>query len=93
VQTLALIFLVSAAISFVVYGLGIWATIRHTSQVPATVPDDRLPAISLLKPLKGFEESLEANLRTFFEQDYPAPFEIVVGAADAGDAGDRHLER
>jgi ceramide glucosyltransferase len=29
-----------------------------------------LPAISLLKPLHGDEVGLEANLRTFFEQDY-----------------------
>jgi ceramide glucosyltransferase len=29
-----------------------------------------LPAISLFKPLHGDEEGLEANLRTFFEQDY-----------------------
>jgi ceramide glucosyltransferase len=29
-----------------------------------------LPAISLFKPLHGDEEGLEANLRTFFDQDY-----------------------
>jgi ceramide glucosyltransferase len=29
-----------------------------------------LPAISLFKPLHGDEDGLEANLRTFFEQDY-----------------------
>jgi ceramide glucosyltransferase len=29
-----------------------------------------LPAISLFKPLHGDELGLEANLRTFFEQDY-----------------------
>ena len=29
-----------------------------------------LPAISLFKPLHGDEVALEANLRTFFEQDY-----------------------
>lgn len=29
-----------------------------------------LPAISLFKPLHGDEVGLEANLRTFFEQDY-----------------------
>src|SRR5271170_5454653 len=29
-----------------------------------------LPAITLFKPLHGSEVGLEANLRTFFEQDY-----------------------
>src|ERR1700760_4026896 len=31
---------------------------------------DFLPAISLFKPLHGDEIGLEANLRTFFQQDY-----------------------
>lgn len=34
------------------------------------------PPISILKPLAGAEEELEANLRSFFLQDYPA-FEIL----------------
>ncbi len=39
--------------------------------------------ISILKPLSGLEDGLESNLRTFFEQDYPA-YEILfaVGVAD-----------
>lgn len=32
--------------------------------------------VSILKPLHGLDEGLEANLRSFFEQDYPA-FEIL----------------
>ena len=32
--------------------------------------------ISILKPLAGLDLDLESNLRTFFEQDYPA-FEIL----------------
>jgi ceramide glucosyltransferase len=34
------------------------------------VQPEFLPAISLFKPLHGDEVGLEANLRTFFEQDY-----------------------
>ncbi len=34
------------------------------------------PGISILKPLAGADLGLESNLRTFFEQDYPA-FEIL----------------
>ena len=40
-----------------------------------------LPAISLFKPLHGDEAGLEANLRTFFEQDY------LQHVARAGGAG------
>jgi ceramide glucosyltransferase len=32
--------------------------------------------ISILKPLAGVDDGLESNLRTFFEQDYPA-FEVL----------------
>jgi len=42
------------------------------------------PKVSLLKPLCGLEPELEANLSSFFQQDYPA-FEIVFGARDASD--------
>jgi ceramide glucosyltransferase len=40
--------------------------------------------VSVLKPLAGLDLDLEANLRTFFEQDYPA-FEILFAVRDAGD--------
>jgi ceramide glucosyltransferase len=40
--------------------------------------------VSILKPLAGMEDGLESNLRTFFEQDYPA-FEILFAVAEADD--------
>ncbi len=40
--------------------------------------------ISILKPLAGLDAGLESNLRTFFEQDYPA-FEILFAARDRDD--------
>jgi len=40
------------------------------------------PPVSILKPLAGLEPSLESNLRTFFEQDYPA-FELLFAVEDA----------
>jgi ceramide glucosyltransferase len=51
-----------------------------------------LPGVSLFKPLHGDEPSLEAHLRTFFEQDYlqPAgagPVEILFCARNEMDAG------
>jgi ceramide glucosyltransferase len=47
----------------------------------------RLPAISLLKPIKGLEEDLALCLRSFFEQDYPGQFEIVFASAYRDDHG------
>jgi len=44
------------------------------------------PPLSLLKPLHGGEPDLEANLTTFFEQDYPE-YEILFCARVEDDAG------
>ncbi len=43
-----------------------------------------LPAISILKPLKGLDDQLEINLRSFFHLDYP-DYEIVFGVAESSD--------
>ena len=42
------------------------------ASLPAPIP------VSVLKPLRGVDENLEANLRTFFEQDHPR-YELVFG--------------
>jgi ceramide glucosyltransferase len=43
-----------------------------------------LPPLSILKPLRGHDEGLEQNLRTFFLQDYPA-FEILFAVEEEDD--------
>src|ERR1700692_24188 len=40
--------------------------------------------ISILNPLAGLDPGLESNLRTCFEQEYPA-FEILFAVRDADD--------
>jgi len=52
----------------------------------ATLASDATPALSLLKPLHGAEPGLEANLATFYEQDYPE-FEVLFCARSEEDAG------
>lgn len=56
---------------------------RRASQPPAASPS--LPKVTLLKPLCGLEPNLEANLESFFRQDYPS-FEIIFGTRDGTDA-------
>jgi len=46
--------------------------------------DSRLPAVTILKPLKGLDADLYENLSSFCLQDYPR-FQIVFGVADPDD--------
>jgi ceramide glucosyltransferase len=45
---------------------------------------DYTPPVTIFKPLKGIDEGLEENLRSFFELDYPV-FQLLFGVADADD--------
>jgi ceramide glucosyltransferase len=65
---------------------------RAQSQTVASVPIAALPAVSVFKPLHGAEPRLEANLESFFLQDYPA-FELVFGCRTAADPALAIVER
>ncbi|HEX9047319.1 MAG TPA: glycosyltransferase [Verrucomicrobiae bacterium] len=43
------------------------------------------PAVSILKPLKGCDETTSASLASWFQQEYAGPIEIIFGVADARD--------
>lgn len=45
---------------------------------------DKLPGVSILKPLKGIDDNLIENLSTFFDIDYPN-YEIIFCVQDAND--------
>lgn len=45
---------------------------------------EHTPPVTIFKPLKGLDEELEANLRSFFHLDYPV-YQLLFGVADAGD--------
>jgi len=85
--TFAWILVACAGCGVALYSIGMWATTRHKRLRPPTLADDRLPPVSMLKPIKGLEEQLAENLRTFFEQDYPAPLEIVFASTERDDPG------
>ncbi|MFK7992008.1 MAG: glycosyltransferase [Sandaracinaceae bacterium] len=80
------ILLVTALSGLALGVLGVIATIWHTSRKPSQLATDRLPPVSMLKPIKGCEEGLADNLRTFFAQDYPAPIEVVFATTEPDDA-------
>jgi ceramide glucosyltransferase len=73
-----------------IIGIGLLLTLvmlgaqwRQLASGAPSAPTD-WPGVSILKPLKGVDADLEANLETFFELDYPS-YEIVFGVADADD--------
>jgi ceramide glucosyltransferase len=61
----------------------VFAQRRHLRDC-AVAPSASLPAVSILKPVKGMDADLEANLRSVFEQKYPA-YEVIIGAQSADD--------
>ena len=58
-------------------------TLHRRRRPPAAL--GALPAISILKPLCGRDDALEANLASFARLDYPR-FEVVLGVKDLSDA-------
>lgn len=55
-----------------------WATRRRRGLTEFT------PPVTIYKPLKGCDEGLEENLRTFFQLDYPQ-YQLLFGVADHDD--------
>jgi ceramide glucosyltransferase len=53
---------------------------------------DRAPRVSILKPLTGHDDDLEANLESFARIDYP-PFEILLGVPSLTDPAHRVARR
>ena len=55
-------------------------------------PAQKLPRVSILKPIKNSDDELEHNLETFFLLDYP-DFEIIFGIDSTLEKTDQTLER
>lgn len=83
-----LLVLVAGALVYQV--LVIVAAMRYRRVRPLAA--DAAPPISILKPLSGAEDGLEENLRSFFEQSYPA-FEILFAVRSASDPAVPIVER
>ncbi len=67
------------AVSFSVLVLYTAQTVRcRRSRVPVVPPLSYYPKVSILKPIKNFEDGLVQNLDTFYTLDYPR-YEVVFG--------------
>lgn len=82
--------LVLGAIAVVTTSFGavalLWVTRKHRNQPEFT------PPVTILKPLKGMDEGLEENLRSFFKLDYPV-YQLLFGVTDPNDPAIPIVER
>ncbi|MBI2898361.1 MAG: glycosyltransferase [Deltaproteobacteria bacterium] len=75
-------------VSLAAYASGVGMLLRRTRRGAQALSEPEVfPSLSIIKPIKGTEEDLEANLETFFRQDYPGEMEIVVGSLEPDDPG------
>ncbi len=82
-ETLALLFLFAAGVGMAAIAaqhLVLWIHVRQAPPVPR-----RTPPVSILKPLCGVDDGLEANLASFSALAYPE-YEVVLGVRDVRDA-------
>ena len=85
VRALLFISVVGLISSTIFLILVLQAAARFRRSTPKELPENiALPPVTVLKPLHGLEPELEANLESFFCQEYPA-FEIVFGARRSDD--------
>ncbi len=81
--------LAPAAIALLVYltmqALFVCALLRHRARRrPPREACTRAPGVSVLKPLAGVDDELEANLESFARIDYPT-YELLFGVASTSD--------
>jgi ceramide glucosyltransferase len=89
-QALWCVALIGSLTSTVFLGMVLFAAVRYVITCRTLRRQARgsssldLPSVTILKPLHGMEPRLEANLESFFCQDYPN-FVIVFGARSCED--------
>ena len=67
------------------------ACLRQAGARPAVLKNPR--AISILKPVRGLDPDFYEAIESHATQNYPAPFEILFGAADEKDPSLPEIER
>lgn len=85
-STATAVLLAFAGASVLMHLIGMGATWRRLARRPPDDPARPLPPLTLLKPVKGLEENLEENLRSFLAQDYPAGLQVVFASTEPDDA-------
>lgn len=77
------VLLASIALAAIVTTVAASICLRLCLRRPKNLPN-YTPPVSIFKPLKGIDDGLEENLRSFFRLDYPA-FQLLFCVADPKD--------
>jgi ceramide glucosyltransferase len=99
IAAIAIVGLAGLALSAAIYGISAAALLRLRKSAERGAMPGFAPPVSIVKPLCGVDEELEANLESFFRLDYET-FEVVFSFASAQDPAyriaraiaDRHPE-
>jgi ceramide glucosyltransferase len=84
-QFVAVLGCASSSIYYVLCLWGAAAFLRQQKAADRSVrPTQNLPAVSILKPLKGTDPDIYESFRSHCLQDYPE-YEIIFGVSDPGD--------
>ena len=78
---LFIVFIVIWSLHFISLSYGKWKFHKRTKR---GIEKDKLPGVSIIKPLMGIDENLRGNLETFFVMDYPV-YEILFCVQDSND--------
>lgn len=84
IEGLALAFLLLAMLGCIHALVAVFVVRRFGAQRMAGAAAH--PAVTILKPLRGAEPALAANLASFCEQDYDGPVQVLFGIQDPADA-------
>lgn len=93
--TLEMLTALAAAGSIFYYGVCLWGAasfLREREVAGEHAHATHLPPVSILKPLKGADPEMYANLRSHFLQDYPE-YEIIFGVSEPDDPALAEVER
>ena len=85
---LLLLWLSSAAY----YIISAWCLRSFYAPLPAPRNDNQSPPITVLKPIRGADDALYENLKSFVEQDYPR-FQVIFGISERADPAYEIAER
>lgn len=83
-KILASILLGAVAVSVIYSIISSIITVLALRRKSSSLGKKYYPAVSIMKPLKGIDDDLEENLRSFFELDYPK-FELLFGVSEQDD--------